>query len=90
MSAEREESAWTCPRCHWVQTAHPLYGWQQHDQRAIEVHRATLCPAAEREAAEVCAHGVCRVVNGNRTCIWRELTDKPVADDDGTYFGGYE
>lgn len=39
------DAVWSCPDCQWTHHAHPLYGWQRHDDRAVEVHRTMLCPA---------------------------------------------
>lgn len=38
------QCAWYCPDCDWAQVPHPIYGWQTHDERAIEIHRSILCP----------------------------------------------
>lgn len=35
---------WECPNCHWVERAHPIYGWAKHNDRAVEVHKTMLCP----------------------------------------------
>lgn len=57
MTAHKDERVamprWDCPDCGWFQQAHPRYGWAPHDDRAVEVHRTTLCPerATKREAA---------------------------------------
>lgn len=39
------EKVWRCPDCSWEQRAHPDYGWQKHDDRAVEVHQTMLCPS---------------------------------------------
>lgn len=38
------QHGWACPDCAWTHDAHPTYGWSARDDRAVEVHQATLCP----------------------------------------------
>lgn len=40
---------WKCPNCPWSEKAHPTYGWQSHNDRAVEVHKTQLCPALSFE-----------------------------------------
>lgn len=37
-------NAWKCPTCPWMETAHPDYGWQPHNDHAVKVHKTQLCP----------------------------------------------
>lgn len=47
---------WSCPDCPWVEKAHPKYGWQQHNDRAVEVHKSHLCPAPFKSDTSKCQH----------------------------------
>ncbi|MEV5001966.1 hypothetical protein [Nocardioides sp. LML1-1-1.1] len=50
-----------CPDCDWSHVAHPEYGWQGHDDRAVEVHRQRFCPMPR--------YGTCNhECNGCPTC----------------------
>lgn len=40
-----EGECYDCPACGWSHVAHPEYGWQRHDDRAVKVHRQRFCPA---------------------------------------------
>ena len=40
---------WKCPNCGWTTTAHPVYGWQKHNDHAVEVHKTQLCPARNKD-----------------------------------------
>jgi hypothetical protein len=44
-STEKTQQVWNCPACPWQHTAHPRYGWQRADERAVEVHQTMLCPS---------------------------------------------
>lgn len=41
---------WTCTKCGWQEMPHPTYGWQQHNQRAVEVHQTMLCSVLDEDA----------------------------------------
>lgn len=38
-------NVWFCPDCPWNHFPHPVYGWCEADDRAVEVHKTMLCPA---------------------------------------------
>jgi hypothetical protein len=43
---------WHCPNCTWIEKAHPHFGWQIHNERAVEVHLERLCPALKEVDSE--------------------------------------
>lgn len=49
--AKRMDRAYRCPDCPWHQKPHPDYGWQPHDDRAVEVHKTRFCRATPTTTA---------------------------------------
>ena len=37
-------AGYVCSGCGWTHQPHSIYGWQKHDDRAVEVHKSMLCP----------------------------------------------
>lgn len=65
-----------CPDCGWAQKPHPTYGWQDRDDRAVEVHKTQLCPGGYQPCSQEC--------NGCPTCDPGLATPaEPARESDG-------
>jgi hypothetical protein len=42
---------WTCPKCGWTTHAHPIYGWQKHNDGAVQAHKENFCPKKDETNA---------------------------------------
>lgn len=86
---------WKCPNCNWVEKAHPDYGWQSHNQRAIEVHRQHLCPGKPKKiptgAQKGLIEAIAQLVNASlytwprgsgKTTLRQMLAERILEDDD--------